>query len=187
MDPIVIAFGGFCSLLCASGLVMIFLISRMRRFVEQGTALIVTGAGPEPQVHFTSAIVLPLRHRCEVMDISLRQIEIEPGVFSTKDEVEVEMRASFFVHVVKSPEAVIRVAQTIGAERASDPAVVTQLFRAKFTDALKVAGRQLTFAELDMQRERFYEQVLNLIGPDLNGFRLEDVVIESLKKSGEKQ
>ena len=172
MDPTVIAIGVLCSLLGASGLVMLVLVMRLRRFVEQGKALIVTGSGPEPRVYFTSAIVLPIRHRCELMDISLHQIEIVPEVFSSKDEVAVEMRASFFVHVARSPESVIRVAQTIGVERASNPAVVAQLFRAKFTDALKVVGRQLTFAELDLQRERFYEQVLNLIGPDLNGFSL---------------
>jgi len=66
---------GFLVFLFAMGLVV--MIIRCWRKVEQGTALIITGA-KEPTVHFSKAIVLPLIRRAEIMDISVKRIEIFP-------------------------------------------------------------------------------------------------------------
>ncbi len=168
------------------GLIGLIVISRLRRFVEQGQALIVTGAGDDPHVYFTSAIVLPLRNRYEVMDISVHAIEIgragKEGLIC-KDNIRADIRVTFFVHVIKSPEAVIKVAQTVGVERASDPSVVAKLFDAKFSEALKTVGKQMDFIELYTMREHFRDEIVKVIGENLSGFKLEDVAIDFLEQT----
>ena len=167
-------------------LVGVIVISRLRRFVEQGQALIVAGSGEDPHVYFTSAIVLPLRNRYEVMDISVHAIEIgragKEGLIC-KDNIRADIRVTFFVHVIKSAEAVIKVAQTVGVERASDPAVVAKLFDAKFSEALKTVGKQMDFIELYTQREHFRDEIVKVIGENLSGFKLEDVAIDFLEQT----
>jgi uncharacterized membrane protein YqiK len=178
----VLVFGG----LGVGTLFLILIISRLRRFVEQGKALIVTGAGEIPQVYFTSAIVWPLRQRAEIMDISVHAIEIgrdgKEGLIC-KDNIRADIRVTFFVHVINTADAVRRVAQTVGVERASDPAVVAKLFDAKFADALKTVGKQMDYIELYTHREHFRDEIVKLIGENLSGFKLEDVNIDFLEQT----
>lgn len=187
MDYLTLGLGVFgVGALAIISLIGLVVISRLRRFVEQGQALIVTGTGDDPHVYFTSAVVLPLRNRYEVMDISVHAIEIgragKEGLIC-KDNIRADIRVTFFVHVIKSPEAVIKVAQTVGVERASDPAVVAKLFDAKFSEALKTVGKQMDFIELYTQREHFRDEIVKVIGENLSGFKLEDVAIDFLEQT----
>lgn len=187
LDYLTLGLGVFgVGALAIISLIGLVVISRLRRFVEQGQALIVTGTGDDPHVYFTSAVVLPLRNRYEVMDISVHAIEIgragKEGLIC-KDNIRADIRVTFFVHVIKSPEAVIKVAQTVGVERASDPAVVAKLFDAKFSEALKTVGKQMDFIELYTQREHFRDEIVKVIGENLSGFKLEDVAIDFLEQT----
>ena len=168
------------------GLFAVLFLWRLRRFVEQGKALIRTGTGDHPEVFFTSAYVWPLRHRAEIMDISVHAIEIgrdgKEGLIC-KDNIRADIRVTFFVHVINTAEAVRRVAQTVGVERASDPAVVAKLFDAKFADALKTVGKQMDYIELYTHREHFRDEIVKLIGENLSGFKLEDVNIDYLEQT----
>ena len=51
------------------------MIVKCWRKVEQGTALIITG-GEKAKVFFSKAILLPLIRQAEIMDISVKRIEI---------------------------------------------------------------------------------------------------------------
>lgn len=168
------------------GLFAVLFLWRLRRFVTQGQALIRTGTGDQPDVFFTSAYVWPLRHRAEYMDISVHAIEIgrdgKEGLIC-KDNIRADIRVTFFVHVINTAEAVRRVAQTVGVERASDPAVVAKLFDAKFADALKTVGKQMDYIELYTHREHFRDEIVKLIGENLSGFKLEDVNIDYLEQT----
>ncbi|MFN8607474.1 MAG: flotillin family protein [Vulcanimicrobiota bacterium] len=187
MDSIKMVLGiGLVGFLGVGGLAFLVIVSRLRRFVEQGKALIVTSSGEEPEVFFTSSIVWPLRNRYEIMDISVHAIEIgragKEGLIC-KDNIRADIRVTFFVHVIKSAEAVRRVAQTVGVDRASDPAVVAKLFDAKFSDALKTVGKQMDFIELYTHREHFRDEIVKVIGENLSGFKLEDVNIDYLEQT----
>ncbi|MCP5017155.1 MAG: flotillin family protein, partial [Ketobacter sp.] len=78
---------------------------------------------------------------------------------------------------------VIKVAQSIGCARASDPKTLEELFIAKFSEALKTAGKQLDFVDLYTQREEFRDRILEVIGTDLNGYSLEDCALDYLEQT----
>ncbi|HLL23678.1 MAG TPA: hypothetical protein VK427_16180, partial [Kofleriaceae bacterium] len=55
---------------------ILILIARTWRQVDQGRALIINKMGTEPKVTFTGAIVLPIVNKAEVMDLSVKTIEV---------------------------------------------------------------------------------------------------------------
>lgn len=179
--------GGVVGSLVFIWVVYVLATARFYMRVEQGKALIVNRRGhKEPQVTFTGASVFPLSARAEVMDISVKTIDIDrrgkEGLIC-KDNIRADIRVMFFVRVNKTVEDVLEVAQSLGCARASDPRTLEDLFEAKFSEALKTAGKSLDFAELYTRRTEFRDMVRGVIGKDLNGYVLEDVAIDYLEQT----
>jgi uncharacterized membrane protein YqiK len=174
----------------AVGVVIIFgviaLFARFYRKVEQGKALIVNKMRPEPEVTFTGMVVLPIFHKSEVMDISVKTIEIDrrgkDGLIC-RDNIRADIKVTFFVRVSKTRDDVVKVAQAIGCVRASDQGTLEELFNAKFSEALKTVGKQLDFVDLYTKRNEFRDQIVEVIGRDLNGYVLEDAAIDFLEQT----
>jgi len=164
---------------------LMVMVIRCWRKVEQGTALIITG-GSKPTVHFSKAIVLPLIRQHEIMDISVRRIEIfrhgSQGLVC-QDNVRADIKVAFFVRVNNNEEDVLKVAQSIGASRASEAAKLEELFEAKFSEALKSVGKKFDFVALYTSREEFKDEILKIIGRDLNGYILDDAAIDYLEQT----
>ena len=160
-------------------------IARLYRKVQQGQALIVNKPSGV-QVYFTGAIVIPLVHRAELMDISVKTIEIErqghDGLIC-KDNIRADIRVTFFVRVNETSDDVLRVAKMVGCTRASENDTIEELFGAKFSEALKTAGKQFDFEDLYQARQQFRDQIIAVIGDDLNGYTLEDVAIDYLEQT----
>jgi uncharacterized membrane protein YqiK len=171
------------ALLVAIGI--LFTVTRLFRKIEQGKALIISKVR-KVDVTFTGAVVLPVLHKAEVMDISVKTIEIErtgrEGLIC-RDNIRADIRITFFVRVNKTAEDVIKVAQAIGTVRASDQETLQELFNAKFSEALKTVGKQLDFVDLYTKRDEFRDQIIRVIGTDLNGYSLEDAAIDFLEQT----
>ncbi|GHE63103.1 flotillin family protein [Streptomyces capitiformicae] len=164
---------------------VLFAVSRLFRKVEQGKALIVSKLR-KVDVTFTGQVVLPVLHKAEVMDISVKTIEItragRDGLIC-QDNIRADIRISFFVKVNKTVEDVIKVAQAVGTARASDRDTLQELFHAKFSEALKTVGKQLDFTDLYTKREELRYRIIEVIGVDLNGYHLEDAAIDYLEQT----
>jgi uncharacterized membrane protein YqiK len=185
MDTITTGLGVLLAVLLLIAIGVLFLVSRLFRKVEQGKALIVSKVR-RVDVTFTGAVVLPVLHKAEVMDISVKTIDIErtgqEGLIC-RDNIRADIRITFFVRVNKTTEDVIKVAQAIGTARASDQATLQELFNAKFSEALKTVGKQLDFVDLYTKRNEFRDQIIQVIGTDLNGYSLEDAAIDFLEQT----
>ncbi len=182
---ILLAIGLGVFVLLGFGIVVI--LSKFYRMVDQGTALIVnrrTGEGPE--VTFTGATVWPIINRAEMMDISVKTIEIDrrgkEGLIC-KDNIRADIKVTFFVRVSKSADGVLHVAQAIGCAHASNPQIIADLFSAKFSEALKTVGKNMNFEDLYTKRIIFKDEILKVIGTDLNGFSLDDCAIDYLEQT----
>ncbi|MFG2044007.1 flotillin family protein [Dactylosporangium sp. NPDC048998] len=164
---------------------VLFAVSRLFRKIEQGKALIISKVR-RVDVTFTGAVVLPVVHKAEIMDISVKTIEIartgREGLIC-RDNIRADIRITFFVRVNKTIEDVIKVAQAIGTVRASDQETLQELFSAKFSEALKTVGKQLDFVDLYTKRDEFRDQIIRVIGTDLNGYSLEDAAIDFLEQT----
>ncbi|MFF5933640.1 flotillin family protein [Streptomyces sp. NPDC012508] len=185
MDAITVGIGVLVAVALLAALALLFVLSRLFRKVEQGKALIVSKMR-KVDVTFTGQVVLPVLHKAEVMDISVKTIEISrtgrDGLIC-RDNIRADIRISFFVRVNKTVEDVIKVAQAIGTQRASDKETLQELFNAKFSEALKTVGKQLDFTDLYTKREELRFRIIEIIGIDLNGYSLEDAAIDYLEQT----
>ncbi len=185
MNPIIITVVVAVLVLLAVVLAVGLAVSRLYRKVPQGKAMVISTTR-RVLVSFTGRVVVPILHKAEIMDISVKTIEIDrrgrEGLIC-QDNIRADIKVNFFVRVNKAEEDVIKVAQAIGTERASDPVTLEELFAAKFSEALKTVGKQMEFVSLYTERAMFRDRIISVIGTDLNGYALEDVAIDYLEQT----
>src|SRR5690606_24343458 len=175
----ILAAGGTNILLLVVGVIIFLIIaflvvlSTFYKKIPQGKAIVRTGVGGTKVAFNKGMYVVPIFHKMEIMDISVKKIDIarmETDGLICKDNIRADIKVAFFVRVNKSVDDVISVAQNLGCERASDPETLKSIFEAKFSEALKTVGKKFDFIELYEARREFREEILNIIGTDLNGY-----------------
>jgi len=164
--------------------IVILLLNCLKK-VQQGTAIVRNGFGGTT-VSFDWLLNFPVLHQVELMDISVKRIEIDrqgqDGLIC-KDNIRADIKVAFFVRVNKDSNDVKKVAQFLGCKRASDQTALFQLFEPKFSEALKSVGKQFDFVELYTTREQFRDEIKKVIGTDLNGYHLDDCAIDYLEQT----
>lgn len=163
-----------------------FIMATMYKKIPQGQALVRTGMGGTKVAFDSGMIAIPIVHKLEIMEISIKKIEIirkdQDGLIC-KDNMRADITVAFFVRVNKSKEDIINVAQTIGTKRASDIQTLQHLFEAKFSEALKTVGKKFDFIQLYEARREFRQEIIDVIGTDLNGYILDDCAIDNLEQT----
>ena len=179
-------------ILIAVGVLVLFILgafalfAKFYRKVEQGNALIINTLRAEPEVTFTGRMVYPIIHKAELMDISIKTIEIDrsgdQGLICA-DNIRADIKVKFFVRVNQTSEDVLHVAQSIGCDRASTQSTLEDLFSAKFSEALKTVGKAMDFVDLYDARDVFRDKIMSQIGNDLSGYVLESSAIDYLEQT----
>lgn len=162
------------------------LASKFYQKVGPDEAIVRTGFGGMQVVTANGIVVMPVVHHAEKMDLTLKSFEIaregSEGLIC-RDNIRADIRVAFFIRIDKTQEEMREVAQSIGSRRASQMETLRELFDAKFSEALKTVGKQFEFVELYNKREQFKEEILKVIGTDLNGYRLDDAAIDYLEQT----
>lgn len=182
LQIIAMILGGFLFL----AIVYFAIIAMFYKKVHQGQALIRTGFGGTKVATDKGLYVVPVFHRVEIMDVSVKKIQIERlGVegLICKDNMRADIKVAFFVRVNNDISYIKKVAQTIGVARASRIETLEDLFEAKFSEALKTVGKKFQFIELYEARREFRDEIVDIIGTDLNGYTLEDCAIDFLEQT----
>jgi flotillin len=182
---------GGISLLLIGGIVFIifiifFAFASFYKKIPQGKAIVRTGVGGGKVAFNKGMYVIPILHKMEIMDISIKKLQIdrlEQDGLICKDNIRADIKVAFFIRVNKNVDDVLNVAQVIGTERASDIETLCILFEAKFSEALKTVGKKFDFIELYEARREFRTEILNIIGTDLNGYILDDCAIDFLEQT----
>lgn len=178
--------------LIAIGVIIFFIVSffvilsMFYKKIPQGRAIVRSGIGGTKVAFNRGMYVIPVFHKMEIMDISIKKIEIarmENDGLICKDNIRADIKVAFFVRVNKSVDDVINVAQNLGCVRASDPETLKSIFEAKFSEALKTVGKKFDFIELYEARREFRDEILDIIGTDLNGYILDDCAIDYLEQT----
>ncbi|MCH7989710.1 MAG: flotillin family protein, partial [Planctomycetes bacterium] len=163
-----------------------FAFSRFYRKVGPEEAIVRSGQGGLRVVTGNGMFVIPILHRCEQMDLSVKRIEIsrrgEEGLIC-QDNIRADIEVAFFVRVNNQTQDIKTVAEILGCKRASDQKALVELFDAKFSEALKTVGKRFDFVELYNERDKFKEAILAIIGTDLNGYVLDDCAIDYLEQT----
>lgn len=164
----------------------LFVFSQFYRKVGPEEALVRSGKGGLCAATGEGIFVIPVLHRVDQMDLSVKRIEIqrrgEAGLIC-KDNIRADIEVAFFVRVNNTRNDILQVAQSLGCRRASARDALIELFDAKFSEALKTVGKQFDFVELFVERDKFKLEILNVIGTDLNGYVLDDCAIDYLEQT----
>jgi uncharacterized membrane protein YqiK len=155
--------------------------------VLPGEALIVSRMNGQPTVLKSGGtLVLPVVHRADRIRLSPHTLRVrlaESNGLICRDNIRADIEVAFTVQVNPVAEDILTVAQSLGCQRASDPTVLSELFTAKFSEALKTVGKHYEFDQLYARRDDFRDRVLETIGRDLNGFVLADAAIDHLEQT----
>jgi uncharacterized membrane protein YqiK len=155
------------------------------RKIPPGRAGLITGLGGF-RVSFDWMFAVPILQNYQLVDISVKKLEIhrkgKDGLVC-KDNIRADITVAFYIRVETTPESVRKVSQMLTPERVSDLAQLRELFEAKFSEALKTAGKQMEFHELFTERIKFRDEIQTTIGKDLDGFFLQDVAIDYLEQT----
>lgn len=191
-SPLLIAEGEWTGVIIGVGIIFAVLlgivatIKKCYMVVGPDQAIVKTGMGNMDVVTGGGMLVVPVIHRYELMDLSLKSFEISrqgsEGLIC-KDNIRADIKVAFFIRVDSSEEEMKEVAGSIGARRCSEIDTLRELFDAKFSEALKTVGKQFDFVELYDERDKFKEEILKVIGTDLNGYRLDDAAIDYLEQT----
>lgn len=161
-------------------------ISRFYRKPGPEEAVVKTGLGGLQVVTGRGMVIIPVVQEAHMMDLSVKRILIsrdgEDGLIC-QDNMRADIKVTFFVRVNNQTEDIKTVAETIGPRRASEQNKLEELFEAKFSEALKTVGKNFDFVQLYTERDQFKEQILRVIGTDLNGYVLDDCAIDYLEQT----
>jgi uncharacterized membrane protein YqiK len=149
-------------------------------------AIVKSGLGGLDVTTAGGKFIVPLFHQFEFMDLTLKSFEISregsEGLIC-QDNIRADIKVAFFIRVDNTQEEMKEVAQSIGAKRCGEINTMRELFDAKFSEALKTVGKQFDFVDLYDQRDKFKDEILKVIGTDLNGYRLDDAAIDYLEQT----
>ena len=162
--------------------------------IKPGEAGVRTGVGGI-KVSKDWILRVPGVQSLEIMDLSVKKLEVvrknKDGLIC-EDNIRADIEVVFYVRVNDEKSEVDgktdfhdikTVATQVGCERASEIELLKQLFEAKFSEALKSAGKKMQFEKLYTDRIPFRQEIIDTIGSDLNGYTLEDVAIDYLEQT----
>lgn len=179
-----ISFGGAIVIIALIGFAVA--LTRFYRKVGPEEALVRTGVRKLQVATGEGIFVIPILHQADKMDLSVKRIEIarkgEVGLIC-RDNIRADIEVAFFVRVNNTAGDIRNVAQSLGCKRASSREALVELFDAKFSEALKTVGKHFDFVELYNERDKFKEEILKIIGTDLNGYVLDDCAIDYLEQT----
>lgn len=193
-----LSFGLNFMTLLTGGILLILLMaiafSRFYKKVPNQGLVFVVNKLKTISVYDTGGWVLPIVHRLEIMDITRKKVSIqrrgkkdsfdeESEGLPCKDNVRADIKVDFYIGVNPKEEEVKKVVKNFSVEKAGSQAALQEYFTPKFSEALKTAAKRFDFEDLYTKRLEFRDEVKDIIGDDLDGFTLHDVVIDYLEQS----
>lgn len=137
------------------------------------------------KVYFIGVLVYLVIYLKEFMCILLIILEVDwcgkDGLICC-DNMCVDIIVVFYLWVNEIQDDVFKVVKVIGVDCVFDCLVVNELFNVKFFEVLKIVGKQFDFVQLFENCQDFCDCIIEVIGNDLNGYVLEDVVIDYLEQ-----
>lgn len=152
---------------------------------QPGQALVRTGAGGTV-VSFDKLNVYPILHQLTTVDLSLRQLSLhltnECAVLC-KDFIKADIKVVFHMKIYPDAPDIRRILHSFDAAQLANPEYLAKCFFSEFEYAIRVVAQFMSFIDLSQKTMDFADRVLEVIGRDLYGFVLDDMVVESIEQT----
>jgi len=117
------------------------------------------------------------------VDLQIRTIAIhlnDTAGLVSKDKYIADVQAIFYLKVNNTPIDIQKAYETMGKKNINSEEYVTKYFKPKFTEALRKAAVHFTFEELQSINDQFKIKVLEKVPLDLDGFVMDDLIVNYL-------
>ena len=167
--------------------VVSLILARLFKRASKDVAFIRTGFGGQKVVKDGGAVIIPILHDSMDVDMNTHKLMVSrhgaDGLLA-KDNIRVDVDATFYTRVKPDAEAIAMAAQTLGS-RINDPAALKAVVEDKFIDVLRAAAVKMDMDELISKRDEFRQTVKEAILHNIesNGLELEDVAITRLDQT----
>ncbi|WP_299432556.1 SPFH domain-containing protein [uncultured Aquimarina sp.] len=153
---------------------------------KQGQAIVRSGLkGVQIGIH-KGVYAIPVFHTLEYVDLTIKQLDIEhkenEGIIC-KDFIRADIKINFYMRVSNIPNDILQVSNVFGCKTTFDKIKIKDIFQTKFSEALKTIAFTYEYEELHHKKTGFRNEILLLIGTDLNGYIIDDCVIEYIKQT----
>lgn len=152
--------------------------------VEGDIALIRKGVGGEKVFFKGNFWAFPFLHQVELIDLSEHRVLVNcAGAYSLvcREQQRVDIALSFFVQVIPSQSDVLKILHTIGASKATDKEVLSNLFKPQFLEALKTIALSFNAEQILQEPEKFKKELLLLLDDKMQGYQINRINIASVK------
>ena len=165
----------------------LLVITRLYVKTKASEAFVRTGMGGLKVIQDGGALVIPVIH--QIVRVSLETLRLDvgregPDALITNDKLRADVRAEFYVRVQPDEESIRNAARSLG-DKMGDASAVRALVEDKLVSALRTVAATKNLEELNIERDRFMEQVMQIVTPDLahNGLTLETATISKLDQT----
>lgn len=152
--------------------------------VQEGFAYVRSGWGGEKVFFKGTFWAYPIVHHVDKINISEHRLFLDLSGKSSiicKDNIRANIQLTFFIQVNPNTWDVLKVAQSIGCERAVQRETLEQLFLAKFSEAIKTTAKNMDYLTLFNHQKEFKTNLLYVIDENLNGYQLNRISIVDVR------
>jgi uncharacterized membrane protein YqiK len=183
VDPVLV---GLVAVLAVVPIGLVLLVlAKAAVAVGPDEALVISSPGGT-RVAMQPAFVLPLVARGERVDLGMKTIAIARSgrdALSCNDGVRAEIQCELVLSVGRDVDSILRVAQTFGAAKTFDQAAIRAAFETKLVEALAMVIVTFDIESLIRHRDELKDRVLEVLGRDISGFVVHDLVIGRLEQA----
>lgn len=174
-------------IVAASILTIGIILAKLYTRTSAQRVFVRTGLGGSVVVSSGGAVVLPIFHEIQWINMNTLKLEVTRGAkesLLTKDRLRVDVTAEFYVRVKKDNQSIEMAAQTLGG-RTLEPESLKELVEGKFLDALRAGTMQMDMEDIFDKRPEFVQFVKTAVAESMreNGLELEDVSLTRLNQT----
>lgn len=152
---------------------------------QPGQALVRMGAGGTV-VSFDKLNVYPILHKLTTVDLSLRQLSLhltnERAVLC-KDFIKADVKVVFHMKIYPDAQDIKQVLHSFDVAQLTNVEYLAGCFFPEFEYAIRVVAQFMPFIDLSQNTTDFADKILEVIGRDLYGFMLDDLVVEAVEQT----
>jgi len=150
-------------------------------------ALVRQGVGGT-KVSLSNLPVYPILHQVQVIDLSLKTLTLslrEVNAVLCKDYIKADFKVTVFLKVNPNEQDIATVAQVFDIHQLNDKEYLGHYFLPQVESAIRTVTSAFEYIQLYEEREKFVNHVLEVIGRDLSGFKLDDIAIDYLEQTSQ--
>ena len=138
-------------------------------------------------IHFsTGGIATPVLTHHEFLDVTYKSFQLSwmgDRSLRCRDHIRADLQVTFYVTIEKDRAQIKKVLKSLGAKGAADPDVLADHLEPQLFEAIKTVSKELDYEEFLHNRVLVRDRCCELIRPTMEGYVLEDIRIDYLKKT----